>query len=395
MSRVCQSNVFDLASRRRRSKAFSRLQCVAPRPLVPAIVCRRLVAVLDARAMKRVAVFVAFALVALVRASFTLDNLDDVSLTRRQVAGPFCPEKIEFNTESNEIRAGDIQMEDKDCEGDGVITITPFGASVPTNASAAVRYFSSRSRDVGTFLVGSLNGGNIVCEAYNLTDGDELIFLRPNDDVDDVEWENVFGRETPLSRDDDDDFELDDDDNYLIVSDRCFFSETGLTDRVCFPADAQVRLQDGSVRRMDQLSIVDNVQVSQNSFSSLFAWTHADAYTKYRFVELVTEGGSIALTPSHYIYADGVVIAAGKVKTGMQLRSSDGSSQTVVEKKWVWKTGLYNPQTINGDIVVNDFVVTTYTTAVEPSMAHALLAPVRAAFSAVSNVFAVSQKSGL
>ncbi len=47
----------------------------------------------------------------------------------------------------------------------------------------------------------------------------------------------------------------------------------------------------------------------------------------------------------------------------------------------VWERGLYNPQTAAGDIVVDGFVASTYTTFASPRAAHALLAPLRLAAS--------------
>lgn len=42
--------------------------------------------------------------------------------------------------------------------------------------------------------------------------------------------------------------------------------------------------------------------------------------------------------------------------------------------------GLYNPQTLDGRIVVNGIIASTYTTAVIPEAAHALLTPLRCLF---------------
>ena len=42
-----------------------------------------------------------------------------------------------------------------------------------------------------------------------------------------------------------------------------------------------------------------------------------------------------------------------------------------------WADGLYNPHTMTGDIVVDGVLTSTYTDAVAPSLAHALLWPVR------------------
>lgn len=333
--------------------------------------------------------FIAFAaLLATALASFDARTLDDVSLTRRQIDGASCPRKIEFNTNKLTFGAREINMEDKKCEGNGLVNLQSFGASVSSNESNPIQYFARRNRDVGSFLAGQVVGGSIVCEAYNLSAGDTLLFVRPNEDVEDVKWRDVFGRDTPLSRDRSRSFEMDDDDRYLIVSDRCFFSETEIFDRVCFPADASVRLQDGSVRTISQLSIGDHVQVSHGKFSPVFAWTHSDANTNYRFVQLTTPSTTITLTPSHYIYADDIIRPAKSVTLGMKLRLHDGSLQPVIEKKYVWKTGLYNPQTVHGDIVVDGVVATTYTTAVEVNAAHALLAPLRAAFHAFVSMWA-------
>ena len=49
----------------------------------------------------------------------------------------------------------------------------------------------------------------------------------------------------------------------------------------------------------------------------------------------------------------------------------------------VERVGLYNPQTVAGDIFVDGVLASTYTTAVEPELAHALLTPLRAAFRAM------------
>ena len=44
-------------------------------------------------------------------------------------------------------------------------------------------------------------------------------------------------------------------------------------------------------------------------------------------------------------------------------------------------TGLYNPHTLNGDIMVNGVKTSTYTAAVAPTLAHAALWPVRMLYS--------------
>ena len=53
-----------------------------------------------------------------------------------------------------------------------------------------------------------------------------------------------------------------------------------------------------------------------------------------------------------------------------------------VEEPWR-APGLYNLQTLHGDVVVGGLRASTYTTAVDPAVAHRLLWPLRAVFEAV------------
>ena len=55
----------------------------------------------------------------------------------------------------------------------------------------------------------------------------------------------------------------------------------------------------------------------------------------------------------------------------------NGVQVTVVAVSAATATGLYNPHTLNGDIMVNGFKTSTYTAAVAPALAHAALWPVR------------------
>ena len=70
-------------------------------------------------------------------------------------------------------------------------------------------------------------------------------------------------------------------------------------------------------------------------------------------------------------------MSASSIMLGMKMESEFGEVLTVWNIKKVWKTGRYAPHTIHGDLVVNGVVVSAYTTEVHPSIAHALLAPVR------------------
>jgi len=144
----------------------------------------------------------------------------------------------------------------------------------------------------------------------------------------------------------------------------------------CFPAHASVKLMDGSYREMEKLQIGDRVLVdaAAQKFSTVFSFTHRDPHVKSDFVQIsLKDGRALRLSPGHMVYSsDGELRMASVLKKGDILDKS-----SIVETRRTMDIGLYNPQTLHGDIVVNDVRVSTYTSAVAPKAAHALLSPLR------------------
>lgn len=159
--------------------------------------------------------------------------------------------------------------------------------------------------------------------------------------------------------------------------------------RACFPSSARVRTRRGEISMRD-LQTADVVQTGVAKWGRVIGWTHRDRGVQTReFVRLVTRGGQeLTATSGHYVYANGIVMPAERVCVGDALWSAgehtDGASKERIDTtivsvtRGVMEIGLYNPQTTDGNIVVNGFVVTTYTEAVPPVLAHALLTPIRA-----------------
>lgn len=148
---------------------------------------------------------------------------------------------------------------------------------------------------------------------------------------------------------------------------------------VCFPADAYVELENGDKKRMDQVNVGDRVLVGTRLFSTVFMFTHNMPNVKSSFVKIETEHrATIRLTPGHYLYVNGRLTAAQTVVKGDLLTLHDGRLTTVTDVSNVFARGLFNPQTTHGDIVVDGILSSTYTRAVLPGTAHALLAPLRA-----------------
>lgn len=165
---------------------------------------------------------------------------------------------------------------------------------------------------------------------------------------------------------------------------------------ICWPAGASVELRDGSVKRMEEVETGDVVRVSAGGFSRVFMWTHRDGgYQGRRYVRVRLEDGrEVTATEGHMVYvrrSEGeysnvygrVVVEMQDVKLGDGMWVLEEGSEVVkqVVKSWrVWDRGLYNPQTVHGDIVVDGVVATCYTKFVERGMAHGLLAPLRALY---------------
>jgi desert hedgehog len=154
-------------------------------------------------------------------------------------------------------------------------------------------------------------------------------------------------------------------------------------DNSCFPAEASVEMHDGSLKSMDQVRVGDVVKVGASQFSRVFMFTHRLENTVNEFIRVtVSSGDTLSVTSGHFIYVNGQLAASETVKVGDSLElGSSGAQATVTAISSASMRGLYNPQTLHGDLVVNGIRASTYTTAVEPRIAHAFLSPLRALFS--------------
>lgn len=151
---------------------------------------------------------------------------------------------------------------------------------------------------------------------------------------------------------------------------------------LCFPAAALVQLSNGAEVRMDELEIGDKVRVDSTSFSEVYMFTHRMREKMATFTRLRTTTNDIRLTNGHMLYANDRLVPAAAVKVGDVLRTGAGSRSTVIEVTTTVERGVYNPQTIHGDIVVDGIVTSTYTRSIEPVTAHSMLSPLRALWGA-------------
>lgn len=169
------------------------------------------------------------------------------------------------------------------------------------------------------------------------------------------------------------------------------FTSGGLTKNVvaanasatCFPGDATVVLGDGKVVEMASLNIGDVVMSSPGKYSQvyLFSHRHRGVLTEHVEVSLAdyADRPVLTLTGGHHLRVNGLLKAASEIRIGDTLETVDGV-KSVRRLRRVVKKGLYNPHTMEGTIVVNGVICSTYTEEINASAAHALLAPMRTLF---------------
>lgn len=167
--------------------------------------------------------------------------------------------------------------------------------------------------------------------------------------------------------------------------------------RSCFPGYVTVALDNGENRRMDELRIGDRVLVGPETYSTVFMFTHIHVHGTSQYVRLRTaSGAAVTLTPNHYLYVSGDLELASQVQVGDELVLGSGISDIVVAvDTFVAADGLFNPQTVHGDIVVGGIKASTYTITVKPHIAHALLAPFRASFCVLESLFHASTMAAI
>lgn len=162
------------------------------------------------------------------------------------------------------------------------------------------------------------------------------------------------------------------------------------SDPACFPVDAHVTLTDGRTVRMDALSPGMTVVTGLGTFSHVHGFSHRNiGDTLHKFVQVITiDGSNLTTTGGHYVYKSErgdlkerlTLVTMNEIRIGDYLLKHNGNRSMVDDIQTVWKRGLINPHTLNGDIVVDGFIASCYTRHVGFVTSQSLLAPLRAAF---------------
>jgi hypothetical protein len=151
----------------------------------------------------------------------------------------------------------------------------------------------------------------------------------------------------------------------------------------CFPATAEIELATGK-KQLHAVTIGDKIHVGNGKFDDVYFFSSQMESTMSKFVSLSTADTdkALLLTSGHYLYVNGELKTAGSVKVGDMLTLGNGNKSKVTVVSSEWAPGLYNPHTLSGDIVVQGILTSTYTDLIDPTLAHALLLPLRQMYAA-------------
>lgn len=161
---------------------------------------------------------------------------------------------------------------------------------------------------------------------------------------------------------------------------------------MCFPANAQLQLQNGFPTSMKNLKIGDKIQtidISTNQiiFTEVIAFLHKNEETDgfYHVIEL-EDGKQVTLSARHLIYASKTnqsgamsVVFAEDVIPGDFVRVSghENAVRRVLRVSTLTNKGIYAPMTRHGTILVDGVLVSCYAHWRSHDIAHKVLAPLR------------------
>lgn len=151
----------------------------------------------------------------------------------------------------------------------------------------------------------------------------------------------------------------------------------------CFPAHAKIILDNGNTIPISKLRVGDVVRTSHSTTSEVYLFTHAEPSSENDFILIQTRYGNLSASSGHLVFANNHYMSAGSVQPGDLLETDSGVQSVVDRVSLITAQGLYHPQTLDGRIIVNGFVATTYTSHISLTIATPLLSPLRALFSII------------
>lgn len=322
-----------------------------------------------------------------VLASFSSSDFQGPFIRRYGIT--LCADNLSFETSNTSISASQVYLNDEPCTNG---TLGLRLATYETEVSGQLGASLSAERGVGDVYVIDVVD-ELKCSDRAFIDQTWFTFVKPDNNVT-INWVRVFGtNDTSLqaATGGSGDFTFQSGVSYVVINSVCLYSSLSeseyddLRGEACFPADTSVSLHDGGKKRIQKLSIGDHVAYPSNPSHSctVIGWTHWRPFVLSSFLRFtVTSGHILTVSPRHFVHTSDGMRPARTIRVGdyLQVVSNDiVRSMSVLSIKNVRRNGLFNVQTSCGDIIADDFLCSSYTEAVPPIIAHALLLPARIA----------------
>jgi len=116
---------------------------------------------------------------------------------------------------------------------------------------------------------------------------------------------------------------------------------------------------------MNRLQVGDHVMVGSNKFQRIYGFSHKTDSHIAKFLQIYLENTDdpLEMTPSHFAFVAGKngPIPASELQVGDHLYNVvDGENKVIKIESATYEDGLFSPLTLDGTIVVNDLLMSTY-----------------------------------
>jgi len=181
----------------------------------------------------------------------------------------------------------------------------------------------------------------------------------------------------------------------------------------CFSPDVVVQVFEMGRVAMKDLRVGDRVLASSGRYETVYLMDHYHPTKQTNYVQIHTNSSQdnkpLEVTPLHMLFVEGKTypVPAKDIQEGDHLHTLDGPV-VVTKMASVARNGLYNPLTMDGTIVVDGIVASTYSAVTEgtnyleiagrkivpyQTLIHLLMEPYRVSYK-MMNLWAHSKRAG-
>jgi len=135
----------------------------------------------------------------------------------------------------------------------------------------------------------------------------------------------------------------------------------------CHPSDTTVQLKHGVTRRMDELTVGDEI-LSPGGFTPVLGFMHQERDTANMYFEFTAGKRALAVSAHHHVVANGKTVDPATIKAGDVLHSADGSNATVTSVQMKAATGAFHFMVAGGEYYVDGLLSTDYDDHIPPKL---------------------------